>query len=62
MGLTEPIRIEAWHSMWIVVRGRETFFDDERVMLTFDTVDEAVEWSIENLGKEPTRPQQETLW
>jgi len=48
--------------MWIVVRGRETFFDDERVMLTFDTVDEAVEWSIENLGKEPTRPQQETLW
>ena len=39
--MSETLRIEGWHELLIVIRGRETFYDDENAMITFDSKEEA---------------------
>ena len=56
MGIGDPvlIRYEFKRKNYILIRGRETFYDpDTREIREFDTVGEARTWSVKNLGVDP---------
>ena len=61
MSIDDPIEIEYQknRTTFILMRGRETFYDEDRGMIEFDTIEEAKEWSRENLGIEPLDPSEE---
>lgn len=54
MSINDPILL-AHSPKWgyYLVRGRETFYDEERYMRTWDTAEEAVAWSEKELGVSP---------
>lgn len=35
---------------WRLLRGNETFYNEQNQMIEFDTIDEAVTWAHDNLG------------
>ena len=35
---------------WILVQGRETFYDNTTSLRDWETMDEAVEWGMKNLN------------
>lgn len=47
------VTIEPWHEYFILKHGRETFYDDTRHMITFDTVKDAILWSEKHLHTTP---------
>ena len=51
MGINDPITFEYREKQgrWIVLQGRETFYDEENYRYEFDTFDDALEWANENL-------------
>lgn len=55
MSLGDPVLIEYLfrRKSYILTRGRETFYNDDREMIEFDTAEEARRWSVANLGIEP---------
>ena len=38
--------------MWKLLRGRETFYDDDRVLREWETKQEALDWAYANLNVE----------
>ncbi len=58
MGINDPIEVQhnAKHGDYIVARGKETFYDEDNVMWVFDTIEEATQWCITNLGTYPILP------
>ena len=54
MSINDPV-IAVWSQKHghILMRGRETFYDDDRRLRSWDTAEEAAEWAIENLGVSP---------
>ena len=36
------------HNHWIILQGRETFYDEDRYMRTWDGPIEAMEWAKKN--------------
>jgi hypothetical protein len=46
---------------YYLAQGRETFYNEKREWITFDTPEEARQWAIKNLGKEPEVEQGDLL-
>ena len=49
--ITDPVIIR-WHKKYqcyYLTRGNETFFDDDRYLLTWGSAEEATKWCSENL-------------
>lgn len=42
---------------YILIRGRETFYDENRYLRVWDTETEAIEWATETLGVTPSPPE-----
>jgi hypothetical protein len=54
MGINDPVVIA--HSLkwgWMLHQGRETFYDENNVMRCWETMEDARQWAIENLGVDP---------
>jgi hypothetical protein len=58
VSINDPLVIEYLDNRktFIVTRGRETFYDEDRCMREWDTMDEAEEWCLEEFGVKPRRP------
>ncbi len=58
MSVTDPLelRYQAKRRTWIVVRGRETFYDDDRYLIEHPTSGAATAWAEEELGETPLEP------
>ena len=50
MSINDPIyiRYREKHKDYIVRQGRETFYDEEDCLYTFDTYEDAAEWIYQN--------------
>ena len=44
MSITDPLEIGMWHDYYIIIKGRETFYDDDNALIVFETEEEAQEW------------------
>jgi len=53
VSINDPLEIDRWHDLFIIKRGKETFYDNERNMITFETVDDAKAWAYAALGTIP---------
>jgi hypothetical protein len=55
MGVTDPIVLVYYENrdVYILVRGRETFYDDNDILRDFEEPEDAVVWCEENLGVTP---------
>lgn len=55
MSINDPVIIEynEKHGFYYLTRGRETFYDYENYLITFDTQQEAIEFSLTNLDTLP---------
>lgn len=56
MAINDPVVIA--HSLkwgWQLHQGRETFYDENNVMRCWDTIEEARQWAIKNLGVDPIK-------
>ena len=55
MSVNDPVVVEYREKLgkFILLRGNETFYDFERYLITFDTVQDAVEFSINEIGEPP---------
>jgi hypothetical protein len=40
--------VEPWHDEYILVWGHETFYDEQRHLMTWSTPEAALEWLKEN--------------
>ena len=51
MSLNDPIipYYNEKHQMWRLLRGRETFYDEDRYLREWETKEEALEWARANL-------------
>jgi hypothetical protein len=60
MSITDPILL-AYSQRWryYLIRGRETFYDKDRALVTFNTPEEAIAWSEKHLGQTPIEVQSE---
>lgn len=58
MSINDPLELEYLdrRRSWIVKRGRETFYDDDRCLIEFDTAEEAIEWAKREKGERPRLP------
>ena len=58
MSVTDPLelRYQGKRRTWIVVRGRETFYDDDRYLIEHSTSQAAIAWAEEELGETPIEP------
>jgi hypothetical protein len=54
MSVSDRIRI-IWdiEDRWLLMQGRETFYDENRNIRSWPTRDEARAWALANLGKDP---------
>ena len=59
MSINDPLVIEYLkrRSTFIVKQGRETFYDEDRCMIEFETIEKAEEWTERELGKKAQRPE-----
>jgi len=46
---------------WQLLRGNETFYDEDRYLREWDTEAEALEWAKENFPKTPAKTSLEKL-
>lgn len=53
MSINDPLVIEAYKDGYLVCRGKETWYDDERRIIVHETVDDAKAWAFANLGAIP---------
>ena len=60
MGLNDPVRAEyrEKRDVWILLRGNETFYDDDRCMMEWLTEADALEWAAKNLTPAKANPEQ----
>lgn len=57
MSINDPVIVsfnDKWG--WVLTRGRETFYDDERYLRAWDTRAEAEQWAMANLWVRPIDP------
>lgn len=54
MSINDPV-IAVWSQKHghILMRGSETFYDEDRRLRSWETAEEAAEWAMENLGVSP---------
>jgi hypothetical protein len=54
VSVNDPI-ILGWSKKWgwMLHQGRETFFNENNEMRCWDTMEEARQWAIDNLGVDP---------
>lgn len=47
MSLTDPLDViyDMKHEFWKVLRGRETFYDKDRYLITFKSSEDAEKWA-----------------
>lgn len=47
MSLNDPVELyyNNRRNKWLLMRGRETFYDENNTLVEFDTVEEAIEWA-----------------
>lgn len=52
MGLADPFRVVYYErrDSWIIKRGSETFYDDDRCMLEFENPTDAAAYAAVHLG------------
>lgn len=55
MSITDPLEIGMWHEYYIIIKGRETFYDDDNKLIMFDTEEEAQEWIDDYNGRRTKR-------
>lgn len=50
MSITDPIEVYYYErrKTYLLVRGRETFYDENDILLEWETAEEALEWALEN--------------
>lgn len=60
MSITDPLEISMWHEYYIVIKGRETFYDDDNRLIIFDTEEEAQEWIDAYNGKRTRRQSEDS--
>lgn len=55
MSITDPVLLvyDEKRQAWRLQRGRETFYDHKRELLTWNTAEEAREWCKHELGVVP---------
>lgn len=53
MSITDPIELDHWHDKIIVVQGSEAWYNDDRVLITFEDEDEAKAWVYASIGVIP---------
>ncbi len=55
MGIADPVmvRFNDKREMYYLTRGRETFYDDDRIWRLWPTLDGAVKWCEDNLACTP---------
>jgi hypothetical protein len=58
MSIGDPLRLryQTKRNTWIVCRGRETFYDDDRYLIEHETPEAAIAWSEAELGETPLMP------
>lgn len=49
MGINDPVVLHFYvrRGTWIFLQGRETFYNEEDVLMEFDTMEEAMAWAEE---------------
>ena len=47
------VRYDSKKGYWFLSQGRETFYDDDRYLRTWESKDAAVEWAMDELGVVP---------
>lgn len=54
MSINDPIyaRYVERKKYWILQQGRETWYDEENILRTFEEKQDALDWARENLNKE----------
>ena len=54
MSIDDPV-VAVWSQKYghILVRGRETFYDEDGYLRSWETAEAAAEWAVENLGVSP---------
>ena len=57
MGIRDPVRVEYREKIgkWVLLQGRETFYDPDGYLITHESYGAAVEWSKKNLGIKPEK-------
>jgi hypothetical protein len=60
MGLNDPVRAEyrKKRDVWILLRGNETFYDNDQYMMEWLTEADALEWATQNLTPAKIDPDQ----
>ena len=54
MSINDPVVIVGLKDgRYALQRGREMFWDEQRYLRTWDTIDQARQWAIDNLHKDP---------
>ena len=54
MSIDDPV-VAVWSQKYghILMRGRETFYDEEGYLRSWETAEAAAEWAMANLGASP---------
>lgn len=49
MSINDPVKLyyNNRRGKWILMQGRETFYDENNTLVEFDTVEQALEWAGE---------------
>ena len=53
MGIIDPVKIAPYKGEYVLIRGRETFYNKDRYLRVFPSPEEARQWAIDNLGADP---------
>lgn len=54
MSINDPVVVVGLpNGRYSLIQGRETYYDIERYRLEWDTIEQARQWAIDNLNKDP---------